>query len=248
MLRNNLGLTTTGELESAEREITHAALIFLKESPVQPTYDLRHLCAIHCRVFGDIYDWAGQLRTVAIAKGAASATWWARSKPAVRSEVCGDHYQADQDKRRNQADPTDGGDPEQDVVLAELAALLFWRQPWRAVARRSVVQPRPANSSSWATEVNHDASYFRQLDGVECAGVGVPLGSPEPPSFCHLGYPGSDVAARARPDHSGGGGAKLGLLGQRTPAVPGQPVVAAQPVRACWQPCQQCTGNQDMLQ
>src|ERR1700723_3567299 len=69
VLRNKLGLSTTGELETAEREITHAALIFLKESPVQPSYDLRHLCAIHRRIFGDIYDWAGQLRTVAIAKG-----------------------------------------------------------------------------------------------------------------------------------------------------------------------------------
>jgi cell filamentation protein len=72
VLRNKLGLSATGELENAEREMTHAALIFLKESPVQPSYDLRHLCAIHRRVFGDIYDWAGQLRTVAIAKG----TWF----------------------------------------------------------------------------------------------------------------------------------------------------------------------------
>ena len=72
VLRNKLGLITTGELETAEREITHAALIFLKESPVPPTYDLRHLCAIHHRIFGDLYDWAGQLRTVAIAKG----TWF----------------------------------------------------------------------------------------------------------------------------------------------------------------------------
>ncbi len=72
VLRNNLGLSTTRELEDAEREITHAALIFLGESPVTPSYDLRHLCAIHRRIFGDIYDWAGQLRTVAIAKG----TWF----------------------------------------------------------------------------------------------------------------------------------------------------------------------------
>ena len=72
VLRNKLGLSTTGELEAAEREITHAALVFLKESPVQPSYDLRHLCAIHRRIFGDVYDWAGQLRTVAIAKG----TWF----------------------------------------------------------------------------------------------------------------------------------------------------------------------------
>lgn len=69
VLRNKLGLSTTEELQSAEREITHAALIFLRESPVPPSFDLGHLRAIHRRVFGDIYDWAGQLRTVAIAKG-----------------------------------------------------------------------------------------------------------------------------------------------------------------------------------
>ena len=69
VLHNKLGLSTAEELEAAEREITHAALIFLKESPVQPSYDLAHLRAIHLRIFGDIYDWAGQLRTVAIAKG-----------------------------------------------------------------------------------------------------------------------------------------------------------------------------------
>ena len=69
VLRNRLGLRTAGELQTAEREITHAALVFLRESPVPPGYDLRHLCAIHRRIFGDIYDWAGQLRAVAIAKG-----------------------------------------------------------------------------------------------------------------------------------------------------------------------------------
>lgn len=69
ILRNNLGLGTARDLEAAEREIAHAALILLRESPVQPTYDLSHLCAIHRRIFGDIYEWAGQVRTVAIAKG-----------------------------------------------------------------------------------------------------------------------------------------------------------------------------------
>lgn len=68
VFRNRLGLTATAELEAAEREITHSALIALKEAPVRPSYDLRHLCAVHRRIFGDIYDWAGLLRTVAIAK------------------------------------------------------------------------------------------------------------------------------------------------------------------------------------
>ena len=70
ILYNKLGLSTAAGLEAAEREITHAALILLHESPVSSSYDLPHLREIHRRIFGDIYEWAGQIRTVAIAKGA----------------------------------------------------------------------------------------------------------------------------------------------------------------------------------
>jgi cell filamentation protein len=70
VLYNRLELGTAGELEAAEREITHAALILLDESPVFASYDLPHLLEIHKRIFGDIYEWAGRIRTVAIAKGA----------------------------------------------------------------------------------------------------------------------------------------------------------------------------------
>ena len=70
VLYNKLGLGTAAGLKAAEREITHAALILLDESPVSPSYDLPHLQEIHKRIFGDIYEWAGQIRTVAIAKGA----------------------------------------------------------------------------------------------------------------------------------------------------------------------------------
>jgi cell filamentation protein len=70
VLYNKLGLRSTAALEAAEREITHAALILLDESPVSPSYDLSHLEEIHKRIFSDIYRWAGHIRTVAIAKGA----------------------------------------------------------------------------------------------------------------------------------------------------------------------------------
>jgi cell filamentation protein, protein adenylyltransferase len=70
VLYNKLGLGTAAGLEAAEREITHAALILVDESPVSPSYDLPHLQEIHKRIFGEIYEWAGQIRTVAIAKGA----------------------------------------------------------------------------------------------------------------------------------------------------------------------------------
>jgi cell filamentation protein len=70
VLYNKLGLRSAAALDAAEREITHAALILLDESPVSPSYDLPHLREIHKRIFGDIYEWAGQIRTVAITKGA----------------------------------------------------------------------------------------------------------------------------------------------------------------------------------
>jgi cell filamentation protein len=69
VLRNKFGLTTAAGLEAAEREITHTALILLREAPVRFGYDLLHLREIHRRIFGDIYEWAGQIRTVAISKG-----------------------------------------------------------------------------------------------------------------------------------------------------------------------------------
>ena len=69
VLRNKLGLAAAAELGAAEREITHSALIFLREAPARPDYDLTHLCTIHRRIFGDVYEWAGQIRTVAISKG-----------------------------------------------------------------------------------------------------------------------------------------------------------------------------------
>ena len=39
------------------------------EFPIKGKFDLRHLQSIHQFIFSDIYDWAGELRTVNIAKG-----------------------------------------------------------------------------------------------------------------------------------------------------------------------------------
>ena len=39
------------------------------ENPIQGTFDLAHQQAIHHHLFQDVYEWAGQLRTVDISKG-----------------------------------------------------------------------------------------------------------------------------------------------------------------------------------
>lgn len=44
-------------------------ILELLDKPVRGTFDLKHLQAIHAYIFQDVYDWAGELRKVDIAKG-----------------------------------------------------------------------------------------------------------------------------------------------------------------------------------
>jgi cell filamentation protein len=68
LLRNKLGITTAAELDRVEAEVTSLRLVQLREHDLPGDYDLAHLQAFHRFIFSDIYPWAGQLRTVAIAK------------------------------------------------------------------------------------------------------------------------------------------------------------------------------------
>ncbi|MGI8916934.1 MAG: Fic/DOC family protein [Chloroflexota bacterium] len=68
ILRNLLGITTAQQLQRAERRLTRAALLRLAEHSLPGHYDLAHLQAFHRALFGDIYVWAGQIRTVNIAR------------------------------------------------------------------------------------------------------------------------------------------------------------------------------------
>lgn len=66
VLRNKLSVTDPVFLEKQER-----ALVVLRSRRGIPRgdFDLAHLRAIHRHLFPDIYDWAGELRTVEISKG-----------------------------------------------------------------------------------------------------------------------------------------------------------------------------------
>lgn len=69
VLRNYLRIRDQPELERAERLLTAGRIAELRLRPVQGHFDLPHLQAIHRRVFGDVYPWAGQLRAVTLSKG-----------------------------------------------------------------------------------------------------------------------------------------------------------------------------------
>lgn len=66
VLKNKLNLRTAGALAFAEREFV---TFRMTEAVPRGAFDLGHLKAIHRHLFQDIYDWAGEIRTVEISKG-----------------------------------------------------------------------------------------------------------------------------------------------------------------------------------
>jgi cell filamentation protein len=66
VLRNRLGTTDPDYLDKQERALV--ALRMRRDVP-RGAFDLQHLRAIHRHLFQDVYDWAGELRTVEISKG-----------------------------------------------------------------------------------------------------------------------------------------------------------------------------------
>lgn len=67
-LRNRLGIRDPDALARIEANQTAIILAQLARVRLAGRYDLAHLRAFHRRIFSDIYTWAGELRTVPIAK------------------------------------------------------------------------------------------------------------------------------------------------------------------------------------
>lgn len=69
VLKNLRGLTDRKLLERFEARRTHRRIAESIDTPVPGRCDVAHLKAIHRHIFQDVYEWAGQFRTVNISKG-----------------------------------------------------------------------------------------------------------------------------------------------------------------------------------
>lgn len=69
ILRNLLGIEDQATLDRAESSLSFLQAAKLLEQPVSGNFDLAHLQLIHRRLFGDVYDWAGEIRQGEIQKG-----------------------------------------------------------------------------------------------------------------------------------------------------------------------------------
>ena len=69
VLQNKFGITKAESLANVEYRLTWARRMELQWEPIAGNFDLAHLQETHRILFQDIYDWAGELRTVNIHKG-----------------------------------------------------------------------------------------------------------------------------------------------------------------------------------
>lgn len=68
VLRNIPGIRDGDELERFEARLTFLRGLQLASEPIAGDYDLAHLQAFHRYLFAGLYEWAGELRTVVLAK------------------------------------------------------------------------------------------------------------------------------------------------------------------------------------
>jgi cell filamentation protein len=79
IIRNRLLITDPQILDRMERRL----VIQRTRSGVPGgKFDLAHLRAIHRHLFQDVYDWAGEIRTVEISKGGSQFQFLATSRRA----------------------------------------------------------------------------------------------------------------------------------------------------------------------
>lgn len=164
-LRNRLGITDPRHLAQVEARLVAAAEVELHaEQPLTGRFDLAHLQTVHRFLFGEVYDWAGQLRTVNITKGDTLFAL-AEHLPAQARELFArlrSQHLADLSRERfvtevarfladlNALHPfREGNGRTQRVFLQLLANDAGWRLAWAqldvaenlAVSRRAMIDP-----------------------------------------------------------------------------------------------------------
>jgi len=62
VLINKFGIKDYEKLAEIEQTITFAKDVDFDNNPIKGKFDLDHICKIHEYLFGDIFDWAGEVR------------------------------------------------------------------------------------------------------------------------------------------------------------------------------------------
>jgi cell filamentation protein len=75
-LRNKLGIRNKERLVQAEARLVSARDVLVARWPIPGEYNLEHLKSFHLQLFQDVYDWAGETRTVDLSRPDSRFAHW----------------------------------------------------------------------------------------------------------------------------------------------------------------------------
>lgn len=135
-LKNNAGIRDPDALAEREQIVSFQALRQMLEEPVLGNFDQAHFEAIHKRLFGEIYPWAGETRTVELWKPEMmlSGRSVAYTPPAAISEQMRSTLSS-----LAQEQPGNFKDSRPAMRLAENMATLFQIHPFREGNTRTLL-------------------------------------------------------------------------------------------------------------
>lgn len=81
VLINKKGIKDESELDKVERASSYMKALYLDQNPIKGKFDLKHLQAIHKKLFEDIYPFAGKIRDGYLQKGQQDFTMGYRIVP-----------------------------------------------------------------------------------------------------------------------------------------------------------------------
>jgi cell filamentation protein len=235
VLRNRLGIADPVGLARAEARLAagREATLFRDRLDLG-RYDLAHLQALHRHLFGQIYDWAGQLRTVNMSKGDtlfALAEWIEPQGRQLFDDLARGHHLRGLDRGQfvtgagqflsdlNALHPfREGNGRTQRVFLQLLANHAGWQLAWARLD--------PAENNAASARAMSDRNAFRPLlDRIVFSAE-----DPVPPDALTLHHESNAPTVRAEPESA------AGLAGQpyptRTAPLPPQPDRPAGPRQA----------------
>lgn len=85
VLRNLVGASTAAKLAAAEADLSFVRALELLDRPIPATSDLTELKSIHHHLFQDVFEWAGEVRTIDVRKDVPGAAYFMPSGLIERS-------------------------------------------------------------------------------------------------------------------------------------------------------------------
>jgi cell filamentation protein len=167
LLRNIPGIRDLDSLLVFEANAVHARNLELREFPTKGRFDVAHFREVHRALFQDVYDWAGQFRTVNISKGGnlfGSAQFIEMALSGILEKLPRENFLSSLDRETfaqrcgyyfgeiNAIHPfREGNGRTQREFLRQLAAKAGYALDWRRVDRDTMIE---ASRQSFSTGDN----------------------------------------------------------------------------------------------